>query len=449
MKAWVTALLLTTSLTAQAAPDLDALLGEIRQTQKQQQQVNTERERRFVNNRNEQAELLRKARAELGVQEKRSQSLRGEFDALQKELTTLSSRLNEEAGDLNQLVAVVRQAAGDLQAVADDSIISAEFPARVGRLSELAAGDQIPTATELEDMWYLLQQEMTETGKVSRFEADVIGVEGNAESRPVARVGPFTAVVGADYLQYLPGAGLKVLARQPGAGVRAQAEAFHEAEQGLQRLAIDPTRGSVLELLVEKPGLIERVRQGGGVGAVIIGLGLLGVALALLQLVRLVITGARVRAQLKSLSDPRPGNPLGRVLQSAREANTEDAETLELMLDEAVLREVPRLQRGQGLVKLLAAVAPLLGLLGTVVGMIATFQAITLFGTGDPKLMAGGISQALVTTVLGLIAAIPLLFAHSLLVARSRGLIQVLDEQSAGLLARYLETPEAGRDQHG
>ena len=116
----------------------------------------------------------------------------------------------------------------------------------------------------------------------------------------------------------------------------------------------------------------------------------------------------------------------------------EELDTLELKLDEAILRETPALERWQGLIKLLAAVAPLLGLLGTVTGMIATFQAITQYGTGDPKMMADGISQALVTTVLGLVAAIPLLFLHSLVAARSKALIQLLEQQSAGLIALHL-----------
>ena len=116
-----------------------------------------------------------------------------------------------------------------------------------------------------------------------------------------------------------------------------------------------------------------------------------------------------------------------------------DMETLQLKLDYAVIKEVPKLEGALNIVKVLAAVAPLMGLLGTVIGMIVTFQAITLFGTGDPKLMAGGISQALVTTVLGLIAAIPLLLLHAFAANASRRVSQVLEEQSAGMVAEYAE----------
>jgi len=445
MNRWLIILALLFASGAQAATDLDALLKEVQSAQKQSSQINTERERRFIKNKSEQAELLRKARGELSPVQARTNALRGRFSSLQSELQDLSKQLNEKAGDLNQLVAVVRQAAGDLQAVAGDSLVTAQFPEREETLNQLTASGNVPTADELQQLWYLLQQEMTETGKVVTFKAPVIANDGGSSTRDVTRVGPFVAVSGADYLQYLPGTGLKELSRQPGGGVRGLAEDLQAAKSGVVPMAIDPTRGSILELLVEKPGLIERVHQGGGVGYVIIFLGIGGLILAILQLVRLVGTRAKVSRQLKAVGEPNEGNPLGRVLMAGKGVDAEDAEGLELKLDEAVMREVPILQRGQGLIKLLSAVAPLMGLLGTVVGMIATFQAITLFGTGDPKLMAGGISQALVTTVLGLVVAIPLLFLHSLLSSRSRSVIQVLEEQSAGLLARYIESRQSGK----
>jgi biopolymer transport protein ExbB len=168
-------------------------------------------------------------------------------------------------------------------------------------------------------------------------------------------------------------------------------------------------------------------------------LGLAGLVIAGWRLFHLVSTARHVRQQLRMPDAPSAHNPLGRVLQSVGEMQETDTETLELQLDEAILRELPPLGRGQGLVKLLAATAPLLGLLGTVTGMIVTFQSISLFGTGDPKLMASGISQALMTTVLGLVVAIPLLFLHNLMAARSRSLVQILDQQSAGIVARRRE----------
>jgi len=164
----------------------------------------------------------------------------------------------------------------------------------------------------------------------------------------------------------------------------------------------------------------------------------MGFIFALYRLYELMQTGQKMAAQL--LSDTAAiDNPLGRVIKDAESHHSPDIETLELVLDEAITREVPVLEKGLGMIKLLAAVAPLLGLLGTVTGMIETFQSISLFGTGDPKLMANGISQALVTTMLGLCIAIPLLFLHSLLASRSKALVQILDEQTAGIISRRAE----------
>jgi len=201
-------------------------------------------------------------------------------------------------------------------------------------------------------------------------------------------------------------------------------------------MAVDPSRGAILGLLSQAPSLVERIQQGGLVGYVIIVLGALGVLIAIERLVSLARAGGGIKAQLKA-SKADAGNALGRILAVYESNRSVDFETLELKLDEAILREAPALERRQGWIKVLAAVAPLLGLLGTVVGMINTFQAITLFGTGDPKLMAGGISTALVTTVLGLIVAIPLVLLHSLVASRSKMLVEILEEQSAGIIARH------------
>ena len=113
--------------------------------------------------------------------------------------------------------------------------------------------------------------------------------------------------------------------------------------------------------------------------------------------------------------------------------------TLELKLAEAVLSEPPKLEQGLTLLKIIAAVAPLMGLLGTVTGMIITFQAITIFGAGDPKAMAGGISSALVTTVLGLLVAIPTVLLHTVVNGRSQRIIHVLNEQATGIVAEHSE----------
>ena len=142
----------------------------------------------------------------------------------------------------------------------------------------------------------------------------------------------------------------------------------------------------------------------------------------------------KINAQLKN-PEPREDNPIGRIISIYEKNKNLDMESLEMKLNEVAIKYLPKVERGIGTIKLLAVLSPLLGLLGTVTGMILTFQSITLFGTGDPKLMAGGISQALMTTVMGLCCAIPLLLCHNFISSRSQRLVQILEEQTAGLLA--------------
>jgi biopolymer transport protein ExbB len=283
-------------------------------------------------------------------------------------------------------------------------------------------------------------QEMTESGKVVRFRRNVVAPDGSEHEQEVVRVGVFDLVSGGRFLRYLSETGqVMTLPRQPARRYQEMARALQAAHGGVVPMAVDPSRGAILDVLVQMPTLEERVEQGREVGYLIIGLGLFGLLLALYRLLALGLISLRVRAQLKHPDRPRRDNPLGRVLLAWQASSQADPEVLERRIDEAVVKEVPRLQRGLSILRILAVMAPLLGLLGTVTGMIQTFQSITLFGTGDPKLMAGGISQALVTTVLGLVVAIPLIFLHALAASRSRALVQLLEEQSAGIIARQVE----------
>ena len=170
----------------------------------------------------------------------------------------------------------------------------------------------------------------------------------------------------------------------------------------------------------------------------------IGFLLVIERMITLTLIGRKVRAQIKS-NTVSSNNPLGRVLMVYEENKSVDVETLELKLDEAILKELPALERFLSTLKLIAAVAPLLGLLGTVTGMIETFQSIVLFGTGDPKMMASGIAEALVTTMEGLWVAIPTVLLHSFVASRSGSVVQVLEEQAAGIVALHAEQEAGGR----
>ena len=214
---------------------------------------------------------------------------------------------------------------------------------------------------------------------------------------------------------------------------------LHGAQSGAVQMAVDPSQGQLLRVLVQAPSIQERIQQGGTVGYIIIALALIGLLIAVVRFLALTALSSKMNSQQKNAGSPNENNPLGRILSVYHKDPNVDVETLELRLDEAVLKEIPAIESGLSTLKILAAIGPLLGLLGTVTGMIQTFQALALFGTGDPKLMADGISQALMTTVLGLVMAIPLVLLHSFLAGRAQGLVQTLEEESAGLIAEQAE----------
>ncbi|HEY6131437.1 MAG TPA: MotA/TolQ/ExbB proton channel family protein, partial [Halioglobus sp.] len=273
------------------------------------------------------------------------------------------------------------------------------------------------------------------------FKTPVLKPDNTTEEMEVVRVGPFTAVSDGKYLAYIPSKkSLSLLERQLGGEFRSAAEDLQDATGSeYQSAIVDPARGALLSRYVERPNFIERIQHGEVVGYVIVGVGLLGVLLAAFQYFYLFATRMAVKAQINKLSNPDAGNPLGRVvLAFGGEQPAANAEVAELRLSEAVLREVPKLERFQAFLRLAVAAGPLLGLVGTVIGMILTFHAITASGSSDPRLMADGIGQAMIATVLGLGIAIPLLFINSGLSKLSNGLTQILDEHSQILLAKYL-----------
>jgi biopolymer transport protein ExbB len=345
------------------------------------------------------------------------------------------ARLTERLGQLGELFGVVRQVATDQSSQVWDSLTSSQLGTRKELLDRLGRSTELPTTKDLERLWYELSREMTEQGQVVRYRAPVHTHQGSVEEKEVVRAGPFSAVADGKYLMWEPKQGkLRELTRQPPSKYLSTVRDFQDATSGYARLALDPSRGSLLNALTDTPNATERVQQGGYVGYVIITLGMMALVLGLIRWVGITIASRGVSAQRKS-DYVNSKNPLGRVLSVFEDNREADAETLELKLDEAVLRETAGLQRYLWMVKTVSVVAPLLGLLGTVTGMIQTFQAITLFGAGDPKMMAGGISEALVTTMLGLITAIPLVLLSDTLANSARRIIDILDEQSAGLIA--------------
>jgi len=424
---------------SQPAGDLDDLLRMVEDGRARDESEHRQRESEFRAARDQQQRLLADARQRLRVAEQLSEKLEDTYNENDLLIVDVTEQLDRRLGSLKELFGVLQQVTGDTRGILDNSVTSAQYPDRGDFLVELdrklASDSALPSIKEIERLWFLLQQEMTETGKVVKFPATVIARDGREIQEDVVRVGGFNLVARGRYLQYTPETGnLSELGRQPQKRFTKTTASLLDAQGGSVVFGVDPTRGQILATYLDRPALHERIGQGGLVGYVIIGLGVIGLLLALERLLRLGLTSRKVSAQLKSETASKD-NPLGRVLLVAEEYSGDNVETLELKLGEAVFKEMPQLTRTLLFIKIISVVAPLLGLLGTVTGMIVTFQAITLFGTGDPKLMAGGISQALVTTVLGLTVAIPIVLLHTLVSGRSKHILHILQEQSAGLVA--------------
>ena len=414
--------------------DIDKLLDLVEENTLLRSKSNQERLDQFIKNRNQQQKLLNDARWLLKLEKDREQKLTKNFEDNDAKLSDLEEQLNLKIGTLGETFGVVRQISGDAKSTYSQSLTNLQFPSRIDFLADLAERKALPSVPELEKLWFTLLNEIYESGKVVSFDSPVLDTSGEAENQKVLRIGQFNAISSKKYLRFIPEQQVLEYLESNPPSTRSSVRALSKLESdGYAEFAIDPTRGSLLSLILQNPGFFERINQGGFVGYLILLILLLGLTMSGLRFKFLRDEKISIDSELSS-GDLKSGSPLYEINEIISDSSL-DQEKLENKI-EAVLSNVePVYEKNLSTVKLLAAVAPLLGLLGTVIGMIETFQAITLFGTGDPKLMADGISQALVTTMLGLITAVPLLFMHNQLDTRSREIIQIIEEQAIGRIA--------------
>jgi biopolymer transport protein ExbB len=430
---------------AQDAKSLDELLKFVKQGQSSEAKENRAREAKFSKDKANQASALKRAEAERAQQERLSAQLEQAFEENELLIAAKQKQLQEKLGTLTELFGHLTSASGDLASNLEVSMASAQYPGREQFLkdliSKMSGSDTLPSIEEIERVWFELLREIRETGVVTKFSAEVSSPAGERAEREVVRIGAFNMVdINGNYLSFDNGS-LSELPRQPSGPYTGWAAELASASGGMHSFGIDPTGptgGSFLAAIIDTPNLEERWHQGGYVGYAITAVGIFAFLLAIYRLVVLTAVSSKVNAQLKS-DTAKENNPLGRVLKIHEDNPTMDTETLELKLSEGVLKETPKLESGLTLLKIIAAVAPLMGLLGTVTGMIITFQAITIFGAGDPKAMAGGISGALITTVLGLLVAIPTVLLHTVVNGRAQRIIHILDEQTTGMIAEHTE----------
>ena len=452
MKLLAAAVSMGVALTAGAfsqepAGSLSELLTRVRQDTREASQENQARLSEFQGDRNRQQALLNTARSELRSLENQAANLTAEFEANQLLIDERADELRQRQGAFGELFGAARQAAGEVGATINASVISSQFPGRADALIDLSGSNVLPSRAELDFIWRRNIEEMIQQQAVVTYQARVSGL-ADGQLVDVTRVGPFLSFSSVNNNQRFalwkedPTSelwGLSDMPIQPPANFVGAASGLYNANPNeIVTGVVDPSRGPLLDIYKNVPDLRQRLEQGGVVGMVILGLLALSASFGIIRMMSLLGQQSAVNGQ-KRKSKASKGNPLGRVMMAYEASRDKDVETMELKLDEAILKETPKLEFGLNFLKLAAGIAPLLGLLGTVTGMIKTFTMITLFGVGDPTIMAGGISEALMTTVLGLVAAIPLLFIHSFAQSFARGVQQVLEEQAAGMVARHAE----------
>jgi len=438
--------MLSSVATVQAEPlNIDELLSLVKSGQAKDDKEFQQRMTRFQNSKAAQERLLDEAKAERTRLEGISAQNEATFAENETKITEAQERLTNRLGSLKEMFGVLQQVAGDTKAVFEGSVITSEVATDhqqflTDLIKTAGSSSALPSMADLERLWFEMQQEMTFSGRVAKYDAEVVMPSGETVNKPVVRVGGFNVIADGNYVVWDVEANKLVqLDKQPGSRYNGPAADLQQANgDALTGFWIDPSRGQLLKIMGQSAGISEKVDQGGVIGYIILSLAVVGVLLALWRMVVLTAEAGRIKKQMKS-DTANQDNALGRVMAVYEKNQNADTETLELHLGEAISSEIPKLTRAINWIKIISVVAPLLGLLGTVTGMIDVFETMALFGTGDPKLMAGGISQALVTTVLGLVAAIPCVFLHTMTNNRSRELMMILQERATGILARKAE----------
>lgn len=397
------------------------LINRVEKNSQDLAKADSKRVNNFINKVKDRKFLLSKAKKQLADEEARNKRLEDLFEDNELKLSELETELQIKLGVLGELFGVARQMAGELNADSESAYNFSEFPNRTAALQEIGK-IKVHNLKNLEDLWVLHLNEIASSGEIKEIKANIINSNGDIQPSNLVRYGPFNMVQGKSFVKPdIANNAFSVLPKQPDRGIIKTFRSHYKSD-GYSVAAIDPTRGFLLSLYLDKPSTFERVAQGKLIGFIIVVIGLSGLIFAAYRYYSLNLYANSIKS--KSEADV-----FNQIDNLSTKSTTID--TFERECDEILLTINGNLNWGVNWIKFLAAVAPLLGLLGTVIGMIETFQAITVFGTGDPKQMAGGISQALVTTMLGLIFAAPLLAMYTLLSEKVSDILQEIEEYVA------------------
>jgi biopolymer transport protein ExbB len=398
--------------------------------------------------------------AEVEKLEAQQRQLESEVDALQRRIEAdedhrerLEDRWAKHELDFKEISGNVRVIARDLETMLIKSPSTAVASGRLDRIRPLLDTGYFPDIDDISGMAEVFFDEMKRSGQVGLVEADYVGRDGETRHGRIMTLGNFTAIYQdgdeTGFLTYKPDAQLFfALSNLPPGRIERGLKRYLAGES--KSVPVDMSGGAALRQIAHKSSFREQLKAG---GPLVWPIGAIALAALIIVISKIIFlnrvhrnTGMymtqvnKLAAQGKwdeceDLVQSRKGkhSPVNHVIEAGLQARKEDRETLESVLQEAILRELPRVERGLSILAVLGAVAPLLGLLGTVTGMIDTFRVITLFGTGDPKLMSGGISEALVTTELGLAVAIPIMLLYTVLSRRAEKIIGEMEEKAVSL----------------
>ncbi len=379
------------------------------------------------------------------------ETMKKEISELSKQEAELTKTLANENMDLRALAGSVAIAAGELESIFRQSHFTAEQRERMDRIGLIRKEGRFPGIDDMQLISDSMLREIDLSGEVSLKKGSYISQSGSEEKGTILTVGKFTAAWkngGHTGLLKYSESGKQFFALPPPPGdIVKTLKKYMEGKS--EDVAIDLSGGAALRQITGKPAIIERIREGGPLVWPILAIGMAAVMIILERVIFLSLVHKNSTSMINRLSTlamdkkwneceklltDKKGRPLFNVLLSGIKARNEDKETIESILQEGILKELPGLERFIPTLNILGAIAPLMGLLGTVTGMIGTFRAITLYGTGDPRLMAGGISEALMTTMLGLSVAIPIMLMHSFLSGRVDSIADDLEEKSVALV---------------
>ncbi|KUI99520.1 MotA/TolQ/ExbB proton channel family protein [Vibrio sp. MEBiC08052] len=421
------------------------LVNQAQAAQQQERQHNREREGAFQQTEQtlrEEAERLQKNKAAL---QKEIDSLTSQFSKNESALAKQEEKLRLETGSLGEIFGVVRQNAKTLKSDLSHSITQIDRQTYTPVVDDIVAAKSLPSLKQLNGLWQSMNEQIRASGEVASVNIPYVDEAGIKKTEAAARLGSFGLITDQGYMNWDHNKQVAIpYLKQPDDGPTLGSIAPLLAGQ-TQPLIVDPSKGTLLAQLANAPTMLDRLKAGGVVGNIILGLLAIGLIIGLFRGISLAVIKQKIKAQLKT-PERHGDNPLGRVLSVYDKEKHRSVEALELRLLEVVVDEQSHLEKGLSMLKLLAALAPMLGLLGTVTGMIETFQVITQFGNGDPKVMAGGISMALITTVLGLVAAMPMLLAHNILSSQAESIRTILEKQGIGLVAAQAENDQAAKD---